>query len=63
VSLSERFAALVRKIDALFAAAEDANAVLLLDEADAIFGKRTEVKDAHDRYANLEVGYVPEPKR
>ena len=32
--------------------------MLLFDEADALFGKRTEVKDAHDRYANLEVGYL-----
>jgi SpoVK/Ycf46/Vps4 family AAA+-type ATPase len=35
-----------------------ANAVLFFDEADALFGKRTEVKDAHDRYANLEVSYL-----
>ena len=32
--------------------------ILLFDEADALFGKRTEVKDSHDRYANIEVGYL-----
>jgi hypothetical protein len=41
-----------------FDAAEDSGAVLLFDEADALFGKRTEVRDSHDRYANLEVGYL-----
>ena len=42
----------------IFAAAEAAGAVLLFDEADTIFGKRSEVRDAHDRYANMEVGYL-----
>ena len=42
----------------LFDAAEDSGAVLLFDEADTLFGKRTEVRDSHDRYANLEVGYL-----
>ena len=42
----------------VFDAAEDSGAVLLFDEADALFGKRTEVRDSHDRYANLEVGYL-----
>ena len=42
----------------VFDAAEDGGAVLLFDEADALFGKRSEVKDAHDRYANIEVGYL-----
>lgn len=42
----------------VFDAAAELDAVLLLDEADAIFGKRSEVKDAHDRYANLEVNYL-----
>jgi len=41
-----------------FDAAEHAHAVLLFDEADALFGKRTEVSDAHDRYANLETAYL-----
>jgi vesicle-fusing ATPase len=42
----------------VFDAAETAGAVLLFDEADALFGKRSEVKDSHDRYANLEVSYL-----
>ena len=42
----------------LFDAADDGGAILLFDEADALFGKRTEVKDSHDRYANLEVNYL-----
>jgi vesicle-fusing ATPase len=42
----------------LFDAAERGGAVLLFDEADALFGKRTEVKDSHDRYANIEVNYL-----
>jgi SpoVK/Ycf46/Vps4 family AAA+-type ATPase len=42
----------------VFDAAEDSGAILLFDEADALFGKRTEVKDSHDRYANLEVSYL-----
>ncbi len=44
----------------VFDAAEASEALLLFDEADALFGKRTEVKDAHDRYANLEVSYLLE---
>jgi DNA replication protein DnaC len=42
----------------LFDAAEDGGAVLFFDEADALFGKRSEVRDAHDRYANIEVSYL-----
>lgn len=42
----------------VFDAAEDGGAILLFDEADALFGKRSEVKDSHDRYANLEVSYL-----
>ena len=42
----------------VFAAAEAADVVLFFDEADALFGKRTEVRDAHDRYANVEVAYL-----
>lgn len=42
----------------VFETAERARAVLLFDEADALFGKRTEVSDAHDRYANLETAYL-----
>jgi len=42
----------------VFEAAEGAGAILLFDEADALFGKRSEVKDSHDRYANIEVSYL-----
>ncbi|HEY6233499.1 MAG TPA: ATP-binding protein, partial [Candidatus Elarobacter sp.] len=42
----------------LFDAAEDGGSILLFDEADALFGKRTEVKDSHDRYANIEINYL-----
>jgi len=42
----------------LFDEAEDGGAILLFDEADALFGKRGEVKDSHDRYANIEVSYL-----
>jgi SpoVK/Ycf46/Vps4 family AAA+-type ATPase len=42
----------------VFAAAQESGAILLFDEADALFGKRTEVKDSHDRYANIEVSYL-----
>ncbi|MEW6572486.1 MAG: AAA family ATPase [Bacillota bacterium] len=42
----------------IFEATQGGNAVLFFDEADALFGKRTEVKDAHDRYANVETGYL-----
>lgn len=47
-----------KNIGRLFDAAEGRDAILLLDEADALFGRRTEVKDSHDRYANTEVGYL-----
>jgi hypothetical protein len=42
----------------VFDAAEETGAILLFDEADALFGKRSEVKDSHDRYANIEVSYL-----
>jgi len=42
----------------LFDAADDGGALLFFDEADALFGKRSEVKDSHDRYANIEVNYL-----
>ena len=42
----------------IFDAAETGSAILLFDEADALFGKRTEVKDSHDRHANIEVSYL-----
>jgi len=42
----------------LFDAAEDGGTILFFDEADALFGKRTEVKESHDRYANIEIDYL-----
>ncbi len=47
-----------RNLGRVFDAAESGSAVLLFDEADALFAKRSEVKDSHDRYANIEVGYL-----
>ena len=47
-----------KNLRAVFDAAEKGGAVLLFDEADALFGKRTEVRDSHDRYANIEVSYL-----
>ena len=47
-----------KNLEHLFAAAETSGAVLLFDEADALFGKRSEVKDSHDRYANIELAYL-----
>ncbi|ANH80385.1 hypothetical protein A8C56_04770 [Niabella ginsenosidivorans] len=47
-----------KNLKKIFDAAEQGGAVLLFDEADALFGKRSEVKDSHDRYANVEVSYL-----
>lgn len=47
-----------KNLSRIFAAAEASNAILFFDEADALFGKRSEVKDARDRYANIEVAYL-----
>jgi SpoVK/Ycf46/Vps4 family AAA+-type ATPase len=47
-----------KNLDRVFSDAEGMNAVLLFDEADALFGKRSEVSDARDRYANVEVAYL-----
>ncbi|MEP7100347.1 MAG: ATP-binding protein [Burkholderiales bacterium] len=47
-----------KNLGRVFEAAERSGAVLLFDEADALFGKRSEVKDSHDRYANIEVAYL-----
>ena len=49
-----------KNLAALLDEAQAAGAVLLFDEADALFGKRSEVKDSHDRYANQEVSYLLE---
>ena len=47
-----------KNLKQVFDAAEEGGVLLLFDEADALFGKRSEVKDSHDRYANIEVGYL-----
>ena len=47
-----------KNLSHIFEEAENSNAILFFDEADALFGKRTEVRDSHDRYANLEVSYL-----
>ncbi|MEO5947044.1 MAG: ATP-binding protein [Chitinophagaceae bacterium] len=47
-----------KNIKKIFEAAENKNWILFFDEADALFGKRTDVKDSHDRYANQEVSYL-----
>ena len=47
-----------KNLKSIFTAAERGNAILFFDEADALFGKRSEVRDAHDRYANIEVSYL-----
>jgi hypothetical protein len=47
-----------KNLSRIFAEAETSNAILFFDEADALFGRRSEVRDSHDRYANLEVAYL-----
>ncbi|WP_045856247.1 ATP-binding protein [Teredinibacter purpureus] len=47
-----------KNLEKIFTAAEKSGAILLFDEADALFGKRSEVKDSRDRYANMEVSYL-----
>ena len=47
-----------KNLNRIFTAAQNSNAILLFDEADSLFGKRSEVKDSRDRYANIEVGYL-----
>jgi ATP-dependent 26S proteasome regulatory subunit len=47
-----------KNLERIFTAAENANAILFFDEADALFGKRSEVRDSHDRYANIEISYL-----
>lgn len=47
-----------KNLDRVFTDAQRSGAAMLIDEADALFGKRSEVKDAHDRYANIEVAYL-----
>ncbi|MFN8499785.1 MAG: ATP-binding protein [Anaerolineae bacterium] len=47
-----------KNLERIFGEAQDSDAILFFDEADALFGKRSEVKDAHDRYANIETAYL-----
>ena len=47
-----------KNLSRIFDEAEHSNAILFFDEADALFGKRTEISDAHDRYANLETSFL-----
>jgi AAA+ superfamily predicted ATPase len=47
-----------KNLDKIFREGQTSNAILFFDEADALFGKRSEVKDAHDRYANIETSYL-----
>jgi SpoVK/Ycf46/Vps4 family AAA+-type ATPase len=47
-----------KNLSRIFGEAETSNAILFFDEADALFGKRSEVRDSHDRYANIETGYL-----
>lgn len=47
-----------KNLNKIFDAAEESNAILFFDEADALFGKRSEVRDSHDRYANIEISYL-----
>jgi len=56
--VSKYIGATEKNLRRVFDAAEDSGAILLFDEADALFGKRSDVKDSHDRYANIEVSYL-----
>jgi SpoVK/Ycf46/Vps4 family AAA+-type ATPase len=47
-----------KNLSKIFEEAETSNAILFFDEADALFGKRSEVRDSHDRYANIEIAYL-----
>ena len=47
-----------KNLERIFTEAESSNAILFFDEADALFGKRSEVRDSHDRYANVEISYL-----
>jgi SpoVK/Ycf46/Vps4 family AAA+-type ATPase len=47
-----------KNLSRIFTEAETSNSILFFDEADALFGRRSEVRDSHDRYANIEIGYL-----
>jgi SpoVK/Ycf46/Vps4 family AAA+-type ATPase len=49
-----------KNLNKIFREAENCAAILFFDEADALFGKRSEIRDAHDRYANIEINYLLE---
>jgi SpoVK/Ycf46/Vps4 family AAA+-type ATPase len=49
-----------KNLNKIFREAENCDAILFFDEADALFGKRSEIRDAHDRYANIEINYLLE---
>jgi len=57
-SVSKYIGETEKNLDRIFTTAENANAILFFDEADALFGKRSEVRDSHDRYANIEISYL-----
>jgi len=59
--VSQYIAETEENLNRLFESVEQRGAVLYFDEADALFGKRTNVKDSHDRYANIEVSYLLQP--
>jgi ATPase family protein associated with various cellular activities (AAA)/ABC toxin-like protein len=56
--VSEYIGETEKNLGRVFNAAKNSHAVLFFDEADALFGKRTDVKDSHDRYANIEINYL-----
>jgi ATPase family associated with various cellular activities (AAA) len=56
--VSEYIGETEKNLSRVFNAAKDSHAVLFFDEADALFGKRTDVEDSHDRYANIEINYL-----
>ena len=56
--VSEYIGETEKNLRAVFEAAEQGGAILLFDEADALFGKRSKVEDSHDRYANIEAGFL-----
>ena len=56
--VSKYVGATKKNLRRIFDAAENANAIVSFDEADALFGKRTEVKDSYDSYANVELSYL-----
>jgi len=58
IVVSKYIGEIEKNLGRVFDAAEDAGAILFFDEADALFGKRGEVKDSHDRYANAQASYV-----